>query len=110
MFGLVNVLEKLVYSRTNFVTGLRVVHDRHFYGLHEFADPSFMAAPDLFGVRAKQPPQPVLVLVNRFVSGVGSFLILYLISLTQPAIVNAASGTPSSSWARICLQNFKPCG
>jgi drug/metabolite transporter (DMT)-like permease len=30
--------------------------------------------------------------VNRFVSGVGSFLTFYAISLTQPAIVDAISG------------------
>jgi hypothetical protein len=73
-FGLTNVLEKITYDRTNFVTGYV------FFTLGTFAGALCLL------VRRDGRRQ------NRFLSGVGSFLVFYAISRTSPAIVDAVSG------------------
>ncbi len=92
LFGLVNVLEKLVYNQTNFVSGYVW-----------FTIGTFVAAVALL-VRSSwrkqifsesgqdQPSNRFWYFVNRFLSGVGSFLIFYAISLTQPALVSSIAG------------------
>jgi hypothetical protein len=68
------VLEKITYDCTNFVTGYV------FFTLGTFAGAlCLLVRPDW----RRQ---------NRFLSGVGSFLVFYAISRTSPAIVDAVSG------------------
>lgn len=92
LLGLVNVIEKMVYQQTNFVTGYVW-----------FTIGTFSAAMALLirGNWRKQifseseqakPKSRFWYFVNRFISGVGSFLIFYAISLTHPAVVDAISG------------------
>jgi drug/metabolite transporter (DMT)-like permease len=87
--GLVNVLEKLVYDNTNFVTGYV------FFTLGTFAGAmAMLARPDWRRIIFKEsenaePRSRFWYFVNRFISGVGSFLIFYSISLTNPALVDA---------------------
>jgi uncharacterized membrane protein len=91
-FGLSNVLAKFAYDRTNFVTGFVW-----------FAIGSFVAAMSLlihpswrrqiFSESGQSDPRSRFwYLVNRFGNGLGSFLVVYAISLTHPALVDAISG------------------
>jgi drug/metabolite transporter (DMT)-like permease len=92
LLGLVNVLEKVVYDQTNFVSGYVW-----------FTIGTFVGALGLLLRRSwrnqifsesgqDEPKNRFWYFVNRFVSGVGSFLIFYAISLAHPAIVDAISG------------------
>ncbi|MGH9523826.1 MAG: EamA family transporter [Terriglobales bacterium] len=92
LLGLVNVLEKVVYNQTNFVTGYVW-----------FTIGTFLGAMSLL-IRPKwrkqirqesgqdNPRNRFWYFVNRFVAGVGSFLVFFAISHAQPAIVDAISG------------------
>jgi uncharacterized membrane protein len=92
IFGLVNVLEKLVYNHTNFVTGYV------WFTIGTFAGSMAMLLPPSWRKQIfSESHQSTLrnrfwYFVNRFMAGLGSFLIFYAISLTHPAVVNAISG------------------
>jgi uncharacterized membrane protein len=91
-YGLVNVLQKLVFDQTNFVTGYVIFTFGTFVG----ALLLLVRAPwrrQIFHMSQKvEPRSRFWYFVNRFISGVGSFLIFYAISLANPAIVDAISG------------------
>lgn len=90
--GLVNVLEKLVYNRVNFVSGYV------WFTIGTFAGSLLLLIPpswrkQIFAESGKDDPSNRFwYFVNRFVSGVGSFLVFYAISLAYPAVVDAISG------------------
>lgn len=92
LYGLVNVLKKVVFDNTNFVTGYV------FFTFGTFACALFLLIPktwrrQIFVESEEATPRSRLwYFVNRFISGVGSFLIFYAISLTNPAVVDAISG------------------
>ncbi len=92
LYGLVNVLKKVVFDNTNFVSGYV------FFTLGTFACALFLLVPktwrrEIFRESEEATPRSRLwYFVNRFISGVGSFLIFYAISLTNPAVVDAISG------------------
>jgi uncharacterized membrane protein len=92
LMGLVNVLEKLVYNSTNFVSGYVWFTIGTFAGaVAMLIVPSWRT--QIFRESGQDNPRNRFwYFVNRFVSGVGSFLIFYSISLTQPALVDAISG------------------
>jgi drug/metabolite transporter (DMT)-like permease len=92
LLGLVNVLEKVVYDQTNFVSGYVWFTLGTFSGaLALLLHPSWRK--QILSEREKDEPRNRFwYFVNRFVSGVGSFLIFYAISLTNPAIVDAIAG------------------
>jgi uncharacterized membrane protein len=92
IFGLVNVLEKFVYTRTNFVTGYVWFTIGTFIGaISLLVRPSWRE--QIFSESGQSTPRNRFwYFVNRFTAGLGSFLIFYAISLTHPAIVNAISG------------------
>jgi drug/metabolite transporter (DMT)-like permease len=88
-FGLVNVLQKLVFNRTNFVTGYVF-----------FTAGTFTAAMALLLIPAcrkqilrsaarSQPRYRALYFANRVANGLGSFLIFYAVSRADPAAVDA---------------------
>lgn len=89
VFGLVNVLEKVVYENTNFVSGYV------FFTFGTFIGAMTMLVLPSWRMQIKresdnaEPRSRFWYFVNRFVSGVGSFLIFYAISLTNPALVDA---------------------
>jgi uncharacterized membrane protein len=92
LLGLVNVLEKLVYNRTNFVSGYVWFTIGTFAGALALLVPSSWRR-QIFAESGQDNPRSRLwYFVNRFVSGVGSFLIFYAISLAHPALVDAISG------------------
>jgi drug/metabolite transporter (DMT)-like permease len=92
LLGLVNVLEKVVYDRTNFVSGYVWFTIGTFAGaLGLLIRPSWRR--QIFQESGQDEPRNRFwYFVNRFVSGVGSFLVFYAISLTNPAIVDAIAG------------------
>jgi drug/metabolite transporter (DMT)-like permease len=89
LFGLVNVLEKVVYNSTNFVSGYV------FFTLGTAAAAGSMLLRPKWRaeiVRSSEHAEPrsrFWYFVNRFMDGVGSFLVFYAISLTNPALVDA---------------------
>jgi uncharacterized membrane protein len=92
LFGLVTVVAKIVYNHTNFVTGYV------WFTIGTFAGSMALLIPQswrgqIFAESARSTPKNRFwYFVNRFLSGVGSFLVVYAISLTHPAMVNAISG------------------
>ena len=91
-FGMVNVLQKIVFNNTSFVTGYVL------FTLGTFAGSLAMLIPpswrkQVFERSEKAPPKrKTWYMANRFMAGVGSFLVVYAISLANPAIVEAISG------------------
>ncbi len=89
LFGLVNVLEKVVFDNTNFVSGYV------FFTLGTAAAAGAMLLypkwrREIFqSSEQAQPSSRFWYFVNRFIDGVGSFLTFYAISLTNPALVDA---------------------
>lgn len=92
LLGLVNVLEKVVYNQTNFVSGYVWFTIGTFAGaLGLLIRPSWRR--QIFAESGKDDPRNRFwYFVNRFLSGVGSFLIFYAVSLAHPALVDAISG------------------
>jgi drug/metabolite transporter (DMT)-like permease len=92
LFGLVNVLQKAVFDNTNFVSGYVMFTLGTFVGaLFLLVPPRWRRQVFVSSGRA-EPHRRFWYFVNRFVSGVGSFLIFYAIDLTHPAVVDAISG------------------
>ena len=91
-FGLMNVLQKIVFNHTNFVTGYV------FFTLGTTSGALFMLIParwrrQIVEYSQEAPPKSKLwYMVNRFTAGVGSFLAVYAVSLANPALVEAVSG------------------
>ena len=91
-FGLVNVLEKVVFNRTNFVSGYVFFTVGTFVGaLTLLIRKTWRRQIFKFSERA-EPRSRFWYFVNRFMAGVGSFLIFYAISRTSPALVDAITG------------------
>ncbi len=89
LFGWVNVLEKVVYDNTDFVSGYVIFTVGTFAGAI-----ALLIHPDwrqqiLTESEHAEPSSRFWYLVNRFMAGVGSFLTYYAISLTNPALVDA---------------------
>jgi uncharacterized membrane protein len=91
-FGMMSVLQKMVYDQTNFVTGFV------FYTLGTFLGSMALLAPpswrqQIFEHSEEAPPKSKFwYMVNRFLAGVGSFLVVFAVSRTSPVLVNAISG------------------
>lgn len=88
-FGLVNVLEKVVYDNTNFVTGYVFFTFGTFAGAMGLLLRPVWRTTIFKESEAAEPRSRFWYFVNRFISGIGSFLIFYSISLTNPALVDA---------------------
>lgn len=91
-FGMVDVLQKIAFNNSNFVTGYV------FFTMGTFAGSLALLLPpswrkQIFERSKTAPPKrKVSYMVNRFLAGVGSFLVVFAISRTNPAIVEAISG------------------
>jgi drug/metabolite transporter (DMT)-like permease len=92
LFGLANVLEKMAYDRTNFVSAYV------WFTIGTFAASMSLLIPPSWRKQifaesgGEEPRNRFWYFVNRFVAGVGSFLVVYAVSRTHPAIVSAISG------------------
>jgi drug/metabolite transporter (DMT)-like permease len=88
----VNVLQKLVFDQTNFVTGYVLFTLGTFTGALLLLVPRSWRRQILQKRRSRQPQNWFWYFVNRFLNGLGSFLVFYAISLTRPALVDAITG------------------
>lgn len=91
-FGLLNVMQKLAFDHTNFVSAYVFFTIGTFVGaLLLLVRPSWRK--QIFENSEKaEPRNRFWYFVNRFMAGVGSFLIFLAISKTSPAIVEAITG------------------
>jgi uncharacterized membrane protein len=92
LLGLVNVLEKVVYDQTNFVSGYVWFTIGTFVAAIALLIRSSWRKQIFAESGQDNPRNRFWYFVNRFVSGVGSFLVFYAISLSHPAMVDAISG------------------
>lgn len=92
-FGLSDVLQKLAFNGSGFVTGYV------FFTLGTFVAAVALLIPPSWrrqiwassGTKDK-PRSQFWYFVNRFVAGVGSFLVVFAVSKASPALVEAISG------------------
>lgn len=91
-FGLMNVLQKIVFNHTNFVSGYV------FFTAGTFISSLAMLVPpswrrQIFQQSQKaEPKSKFWYMVNRFLAGVGSFLVVFAVSRANPSLVQAISG------------------
>jgi uncharacterized membrane protein len=88
-FGMVNVMEKLVFEQTNFVTGFVFLTIGTFVGALTLLVRSLWRKQIFESSGGAEPSSRFWYMVNRVMAGVGSFLIYYAISLENPAVVDA---------------------
>lgn len=92
LFGLANVLQKMVFNSTGFVTGFV------FFSLGTFGGAMVLLVrpkwrAQIFEHTEEAPPRSRFwYFTNRFVNGLGSFLVFLAISRANPAVVSAISG------------------
>lgn len=93
LFGLTDVLQKLAFNATNFVSGYVFFTIGTFVGaMALLVRPSIRRA--IFKSSEEAPPRSKLgYMLNRFVAGIGSFLVVFAISRISPSMVEAISGT-----------------
>jgi hypothetical protein len=92
LFGLTDVFQKLAFNGTNFVTGYIFFTIGTFLG-----SMALLLRPlwrrQIFKGSEEAPPKSKLGYgINRFIAGVGSFLVVFAISRTSPSMVEAISG------------------
>src|SRR5579875_12470 len=91
-FGLTTVLQKIVFDHEQFVTGFV------FFTLGTFAGSVALLVPPSWRRQILEhsgkatPRSKFWYMVNRFLAGVGSFLVTFAVSRTSPALVTAISG------------------
>lgn len=91
-FGLTDVLQKLAFNQAKFVSGYV------FFTIGTFAGSmALLLRPtwrrEIFKNSEEAPPRSKAgYMVNRFIAGVGSFLVVFAISRTSPSMVEAISG------------------
>jgi len=91
-FGMTNVLQKIVFDHANFATGFV------FYTLGTFIGAMALLVPpswrkQIFVHSEEAPPRSKIgYMMNRGLAGLGSFLVVFAISRTSPAMVEAISG------------------
>lgn len=92
-FGITNVLQKMAFNDVKFVSGYV------FFTIGTFAGSmALLLRPtwrhQIFKNSEEAPPRSKAgYMMNRFVAGVGSFLVVFAVSRTSPSIVEAISGT-----------------
>ncbi len=118
LFGLVNVLQKVVFDNTNFVSGYVIFTVGTFVGaVLLLVRPSWRKQIFVSSEQAG-PRSRSWYFLNRFISGLGSFLVFYAIDLAHPALVDAVSGVRyaiiftgayllTQLWPRWLQENFR---
>ena len=91
-FGLTNVLQKAAFDQTNFVTAYIFFTVGTFVGALFFLVKRSWRERIFRRSEEASPKSKFWYFANRFISGVGSFLIFFAISRAHPAIVAAISG------------------
>ncbi len=91
-FGATNVLQKLVFNAAGFVSGYV------FFTLGTLLGSLLLLVPprwrrQVWEKSEQAPPRNrVWYIVNRFMAGVGSFLVVFAVSRASPAVVESISG------------------
>jgi drug/metabolite transporter (DMT)-like permease len=91
-FGMMNVLQKIVFNQTNFVTGYVFFTLGTFMGAMALLIPPSWRQQIFKSSRGAPPKSKFWYMVNRLVAGVGSFLVVLALSRANPALVEAISG------------------
>lgn len=91
-FGLTTVLQKIVFDHSNFVSGYVFFTAGTTAGAFALLIPPSWRRQILQGSKEASPKSKAWYMVNRFVAGVGSFLVIFALSRTSPALVSAISG------------------
>ena len=91
-FGMTNVLQKIVFNETNFVTGYVFFTFGTFIGAMALLIPPSWRRQIFEHSEEATPKSKFWYMVNRFLAGVGSFLVVYAVSRATPALVEAISG------------------
>src|SRR5579884_885089 len=91
-FGMLNVLQKLVFNGTNFVSGYVFFTLGTTAGAFAMLIPPSWRRQILTSSEEAPPRSKFWYMVNRFIAGVGSFLVIYAVSRANPALVEAISG------------------
>lgn len=92
LFGMTNVLQKLAFNEAKFVSGYV------FFTIGTFAGSAVLLLRptwrrQIFQHSEEAPPRSKIgYMINRFVAGVGSFLVVFAVSRASPSIVEAISG------------------
>jgi drug/metabolite transporter (DMT)-like permease len=92
LFGLTNVLQKIVFNEAKFISGYV------FFTIGTFAGSmALLISPSwrkqiLHPREQPKPKSRIAYFANRFVAGVGSFLVVFAVSRANPAVVEAISG------------------
>lgn len=91
-FGLTNVLQKMAFNGTNFVSAYVFFTAGTTIGaLAMLIPPSWRQQIFEHSEKAK-PRSKYGYMANRFVAGLGSFLVVFAVSRANPAVVSAISG------------------
>lgn len=91
-FGLTAVLQRIVFTRANFVTGYVFFTLGTFIGAMLLLIPPSWRRQIFEHSEEASPSSRIGYMTNRFVAGVGSFLAVFAVSLASPALVEAISG------------------
>ena len=91
-FGLVDVLQKIAFNNSNFVTGYVLFTMGTFAGSLALLIPPSWRKRVFERSKEAPPKRKVSYMVNRFLAGLGSFLVVFAISRAKPAIIEAISG------------------
>lgn len=91
-FGLTNVLQKVLFNHTSFVTGYVFFTLGTFAGSLALLIPRSWRKQVFTSSRGDVPRNKFWYFVNRFLAGIGSFLIVYAVSRANPALVDSISG------------------
>ena len=92
LFGLTGVLQKIAFNDANFVSGYVFFTIGTFLGaMALLLRPTWRQ--QIFKHSEQAPPRSKAgYMMNRFVAGVGSFLVVFAVSRTSPSMVEAISG------------------
>ncbi len=91
-FGMTNVLQKIVFDQTNFVTGYVFFTLGTFIGSLALLVPPSWRRQIFEHSEEATPRSKFWYMVNRFLAGVGSFLVVFAVSRATPTLVEAISG------------------
>ena len=92
IFGLENVLQRIVFQRASFVSGFVFISLGTFSTALLLLGRSGWRRQIFTATEKARESSRIAYFLNRFMNGLGSFLIFYAISLTHPAIVDALAG------------------
>jgi len=109
-FGLSNVLMKIAFDALGFPTGFVLFSIGSFLGAVSLLVRKKWRGEIFAGSQDAKPKNKIAYFVNRFLAGVGSFLVAFAISRAHPALVAAIAGVRYATIfvGAYLLTRFKP--